>query len=475
MLGEMGMEAAAGQCLYQVVVQGARFSATCSDGHRMVMELLERFHLLLPAQVPPEFSASPDIVAGIAGPLAVAPTTVTVSEGAVTAAPAPTPDVSALDANTLPASAEPTLFSEFRDLYLTNLARNRKHPKASGYRQQVYVLNLVEELVGDKPLNRVTVDDANSVARALEVWPAYLHNLPDYKDISARSVVAKAREEHPQPLQKGTQRKHILCINAFFHWCVELKAIDQNPFRVVQLTRYKEDVPRKKSPFSPQDLRALFDPVRQLAHAEPHKYWIPMIAMYSGMRVNEIAQLHVADIKSEEVMDEADHVHRIHYFDVTPFRKGQQLKTKHSCRRIPIHSKLVDAGLLCYLDEVRAAGAAHLFPGLPWKEGGPGRAITRWFNRDHLRKLCGITDRRKTFHCFRHTLTSLAERCGIPTSIRRTINGHADGRGIDEARYIARGSLLECKQALEKLLFPELDFIPYAPGRFAPYLSACTS
>ncbi|WP_309864757.1 site-specific integrase [Luteibacter sp. 1214] len=479
MLGEMGVEAAAGQCLYQVVVQGARFSATCSDGHRMVMELLERFHLLDTPHGDHE-AAPPAAHARVAELLSVDPiggvsrearAPSAASEAPAAAAPIP-PAAAGPVPNTVPASSEPTLFSDFRALHLTNLARNRKHPKASGYLERVYALKFVEDLLGDKPIDQITVDDANVVADALAVWPAYLHNLPDYKDVPARKVVAKARHERPPALRKATQRKHVLSINAFFNWCVELKAIESNPFRVIQLTRYREAVPENKNPFSPQDLKALFHPDRQRLHNAPHKTWIPLVALLSGMRVNEISQLHVADIKCEEVMDDQDNVHTIHYFDVTPFRKGQSLKTAYSHRRVPIHSKLIDAGFLRYVDDVRDSGALHLFPGLPWKEGGPGRAITRWFNRNFLRKECGITDRTKTFHCFRHTLTTLAERCGIPKSVRTTINGHSNGAGIEEKRYIARGSLLECKQALEKLRYPEFDILPYVPGQYADYLAS---
>lgn len=97
--------------------------------------------------------------------------------------------------------------------------------------------------------------------------------------------------------------------------------------------------------------------------------------------------------------------------------------------------------------------------------------MTRWFNGPHLRNACGITSCAKTLYCFRHTITTLADRCWVPPSIMRTINGHSDGRDVENQSYVARGTLMECKHALEKLPFPQLDLEPYVSERFAGYLA----
>lgn len=193
--------------------------------------------------------------------------------------------------------------------------------------------------------------------------------------------------------------------------------------------------------------------------------------MYSSMRVNEIAQLRVCDIKTETVRGPKGQKVPITYFHITDKGEGQSVKTENGRRQVPIHSKLMELGLLRYVEDVRASGAEHLFPGLSWGEGGPGRVVGRWFNKSVLRRACQIKDSKKTFHSFRHTFTTLCDRSTVVKTITRTINGHSTGTAVDEKSYVRKGTLLECQAAIEDLPFPSLDLEPYVSERFRPYLT----
>lgn len=46
---------------------------------------------------------------------------------------------------------------------------------------------------------------------------------------------------------------------------------------------------------------------------------------------------------------------------------------------------------------------------------------------------------------------------------------------MDARTYVARGSLLECKRALERLEYPPMDLVPYESERFAAYLARVTA
>lgn len=207
----------------------------------------------------------------------------------------------------------------------------------------------------------------------------------------------------------------------------------------------------------------------------PYKFWVPLIAYYTGMRVNEISQLYLDDIKTHHMHDAHGVDQAVLCFEVTPHRHQQRVKSAYSQRIITVHSALLQLGFADYMENVRRSGAHHLFPGLSWHGDGPGRATTLWFNGHHLRKVCGIQTPMKTLHCFRHTINTLADRCNIPESVMQTLNGHADGEGVRARAYVARGSLLECQAALERLPFPELAVAPYVRGQFAGYLARTKS
>ena len=103
--------------------------------------------------------------------------------------------------------------------------------------------------------------------------------------------------------------------------------------------------PRGRYPFSEKQLRKLFSsPVytgcksasRRSAKGQhvirDGKFWIPLIALYSSMRLGEIVQLLVGDIKSE---------HGVAYFDICRGEgEKKQIKTASSMRRVPIHKML---------------------------------------------------------------------------------------------------------------------------------------
>lgn len=450
--------------LYEMTAtgDGVRLAPCCQRGHEMVIELMQRLGL---------FQSARSHRHAVAYPPAPAPEDVDDSARPCPAPPLPLPEETSAKATQEPtANDEPShSLSELTRLHLGNMERG-KDPNRSAVRERRYILTLLKDVIGDKPIGSITVDDASAFADLLSVWPAYLHNNPDLKHMPPLAIAARAKQLRLRAITLPTQGKHILSVKAFFHWCVESGAIAEDPFRFIQMSRYHDAVPRKKEVFTPQDLQVLFDPNRLRMHTEPHKYWVPLIALYTGMRVNEISQLYLEDLKTETIIDESGAMQTMLCFDITPFRKGQRLKTPHSKRRIPVHSTLLNLGFEDYVEDVRKSGADHLFPGLTWGCDGPGRVMTQWFNGPHLRKVCSITARSKTFHCFRHTITTLADRCLTPKSIMRTLNGHSDGRDVENQSYVARGTLLECKRTLEKLPFPQLDLVPYASERFAAYL-----
>lgn len=51
-------------------------------------------------------------------------------------------------------------------------------------------------------------------------------------------------------------------------------------------------------PFDSDDLKKIFNPktyFRRTRDGDNHKYWLPLISLYSGCRLNEACQLRVCD------------------------------------------------------------------------------------------------------------------------------------------------------------------------------------
>ncbi|MEZ8043312.1 hypothetical protein AB6C46_02390 [Vibrio sp. 10N.237.312.C02] len=164
-------------------------------------------------------------------------------------------------------------------------------------------------------------------------------------------------------------------------WAVKSDYASKNYFykmKVVTSSKRKDSEGRKR--WSNTDLATLFSS-ETFTHFETLKgtqddyyYWLPLLCLYTGARLNELGQLqpkNVARIESRwciEITDEAD---------------GQKIKNSNSARYIPIHQDLIDFGFVEYATDTRR-NAHWLFDGLLVKGGrvprdGIGFNASKWF------------------------------------------------------------------------------------------------
>lgn len=436
------------------------FAPNCAEGHQLGVAFIERMWALDAAR-----DGQHEVAPPVPSPQRTRPVA---SSDALT--PEPKPSVPSPDRV---AASSPTL-SALRALHLGSLRQGPKRATPAT-RDRTYALDLLIDVLGDRPIGDLTPQDAIAFADVLAVWPRRKQHLPGMVGLSARAVALRAKRDKLPPIAPGTQHKHLMHVNAFMNWAIESGDLADNPFRYLDTSRYIRDergrVRKKKDIFSQTDLKTIFDPVHLRTHNAPHKYWAPLIGFLTGMRVNEVAQLYLCDVHRKPFLQPDGTEHDVLVFDIGAHQVGQSVKTTYGIRDIPVPRVLLDLGFEDYLDDVRTSGAAELFPGLNrHQEGGPGKTVSQWFNGLHLRETCGITSPRKTLHSFRHNLTTLMERCNIPDSIMQAINGHSPGEGVDRRSYIADATVLECQAVLDALPFPKLGLVPYAPGRFAQYL-----
>jgi integrase len=259
-----------------------------------------------------------------------------------------------------------------------------------------------------------------------------------------------------------TKEKHLDRLRFFFAWCVDRKEIADNPIAKLHLTTKEQDNTPSRREFTEPELTRVFDPEAFERFQKPHQYWAPLLSLYSGMRVNEIAQLYVDDV---------DCVNGIWGVHVAARHPGQTLKNLSSWRFVPLHSKVLELGLLAYRERVAAHRFSHLFPGLSWGVNGPGDGVSDWFGR-YLDRV-GLSDRALSFHSFRHTVATFLDRSEVLESRIAELTGHSRGQSVLRRVYIKAATLPTRKADVEHLVFPFVDRLrPMAPNRFEGYLRA---
>lgn len=329
-----------------------------------------------------------------------------------------------------------------------------------------FVLRLFLGLAGDKPLNDYHLEDSDLFLKALSVWPKHSKRKAEYRHMSDLDIVKKAERDGTPSISLPTQQKHVDYMRGFFHWCRERRLSESELFEGIRLFKHRKDVSIERLPFSPEELTVLFSPTHLSELDAPHKYWVPLIALYMGMRINEISQLYVEDVV--RIGEEGEE--KMLCFNIAGDREGQHIKTPYARRIMPVHPRLIELGFKDYLRDVLDTGAHHLFPGLTWTAPGPGNPVSDWFNRTHLRGRCGITAKTKTFHGFRHTFATLAASSKVPDPNISELMGHCTGSSTIRRHYIKSSEIRAMKDFLEKIDFPKFEVSAYEKGMFHTYL-----
>jgi integrase len=217
-----------------------------------------------------------------------------------------------------------------------------------------------------------------------------------------------------------------------------------------------------RQPWEPEELKLLFgSPVylrgeRPLGGKGEAAFWLPLLALFSGARLNELAPMCADDVK----LDAASGVRFTTIIEDE--EEGRSVKTESSVRAIPIHSELVRIGFLEFVEHVRKSGgqSAQLFPKLtPGPKGGFGEAFSKWFGR-YKRKL-GITNPNSVFHSFRHGFKDALRAASVNEDINDALTGHSGGnsvaRGYGWKEMVRRFGFPTLSEAMEKVRYPALD------------------
>ncbi|HEV7255414.1 MAG TPA: site-specific integrase [Mesorhizobium sp.] len=221
-------------------------------------------------------------------------------------------------------------------------------------------------------------------------------------------------------------------------------------------------------PFSLDDLNRLFaSPVfaqnkRPTGGQGEAAFWFPLIALFTGARRTEIAQLRVGDIRESG---------GIFFIDFNDEGEDQNLKNASSARSVPIHAELLKSGFMDYvaMQATSAAPATLLWPGFETPIAAKARAWSKWFGRylgPHA-----VDHPAKTFHSFRHTFKRACREAGISEEMHHAFTGHSGGGvGRSYGRLRRSDGTMDRGVSLTRLKL-EIDKVSY-PGLIVPAWSS---
>lgn len=267
-------------------------------------------------------------------------------------------------------------------------------------------------VVGDQPILNYGFEQHRDYKSTLSKLPPNMNKSPRYRDKN----IAEILRLNATPAAPNTINKNLVRISALFDWARKYGFTELNPARGMTIKNPKRPNEQRQI-FSDDELRKLLNSPEyiQAGHRHPYQFWIPLIALYSGARLNEICQLHLCDF------DEKDGIKVIR---ISEEGGRKRLKTKAANRLIPIHSDLIRLGLIDFVDSLRRAGQIRLFPELKERRDGYGQTASKWFASYCTR--CGIDEAGKVFHSFRHTVIDRLKQSEVPKEKIAALVGHED-------------------------------------------------
>lgn len=318
-----------------------------------------------------------------------------------------------------------TLAEACQDFVAAHIKADVWVPKTRNDYQRV--LDLAQTIIGPtKKLSLLSAQDVKAMRDGLANLPK---NAAKFSKNAGRSLVDLIRDENAgEPISGRTQDKYFTMFRGFLLWAVNEELIPKMPGATIKVMRTKGESEDRRRPYSPDQLTTIFsspiftgcksDARRSTAGSlviRDSAFWMPLVALYSGMRMGEIAQLLVADVKVEN---------DVVYFDVNK-DEDKTLKTSTSRRRVPVHATLVEIGLGEYVASLQAKGTKRLFPDLePGTDGYYSAKFSKWWGR--YGRAIGFHTPKSVFHSFRHNFKDALYAADVSETAARQLMGHKD-------------------------------------------------
>ncbi|WP_417463573.1 DUF6538 domain-containing protein [Kordiimonas sp.] len=299
------------------------------------------------------------------------------------------------------------------------------------------ILRMFSSFMGNRSVRKVTPELASQfVDRLRYLKPTYKSD-PRVKSYSFDELVKKHSGD-ANGLSVSTVNTQINRLAAFWDWSKSRGLCKgDNPFKPLVIRVSRSAKGRKDNAHKVWKNSELIEIISSDKLRDDLRE-VCIVALHSGMRINEICSLTWADLQ-------LDNTASIWFFNIS------DAKTESGNRKVPLHTRL------WWLTK-RGGGNPEekiwprFNPEGPYKK--PGEDASKMFGA--FKKKLGITEKGKTFHSFRKNFTTQLENAGVYYSAIQDILGHRrDNLALD---VYSSGLYLEKKH--EYINRVDFDFIP---------------
>ncbi|WP_353954245.1 site-specific integrase [Brevundimonas diminuta] len=354
-------------------------------------------------------------------------------------------------------------FGDLYDAYMNDPTRDWSPTTRMAYQTTKRIVMAI--LGKDTPIRSITRTQCREMIEVLRWQPRNASKL--FPKLGPVEIAERAKAEQRTDLINAANiNTYLNKLGGVLNWAVKEEMLDRNPaqgLRVPDPTARRD----KRLPFSTDQLQTIFSaPLYTGCRDDGHGYatpgperprnarfWIPLLSMFGGLRLNEACQLDVADIRRIENVD---------CFVITERSEeattDKRLKTASSERVVPVHVMLIDLGFMDFVCQRKRAGESKLFGEVGMGATGyRSTTFSAWFRRFVVR--AGADSPKTCFHSFRHGFRDALREARIDRDIAMTLGGWttAGGGGAVSDSYGSGYRIATLKECLDRVHYPGLD------------------
>jgi integrase len=323
---------------------------------------------------------------------------------------------------------------------------------------------IVDKWAAERKVSAKGVDTHRAVAR----WfTARTGDLPVEK-ITKRDVLTFKDKLLAEGTTAANVKVKLTRLRTLLNYAASNDYIPENPAKDVTLV-VPDAEKNKRKPFDLPSLAAIFGSPVYAQDERPTEgrgeaaYWLPLLALFTGARLEELGQLRPSDVREETYPDADEEEQKAWFIHVMEDEEDDlKLKNAGSERIIPVHPSLEQQGFIRFVQAAKDAGQARLFPALrPNKYGRLTAKWGEWFG-GYKRNVIGITDGRLVFHSFRHTFKRYARHVKMVEGVQRQIMGHSGKDAADD--YGDGYTLHQLVEGMRQYKVPGFKLPPLPPA-----------
>ena len=193
------------------------------------------------------------------------------------------------------------------------------------------------EVIGDLPINELSQKHGRLFSSSLEKLPPRRKTDGRYKNKSIKEIV---QMDVKMTMDTRTINTLIQRCSSWLNWVIRKGFYEEkNIFhgKSVPSKQGKNDITRQ--PYNEEQLKLIFSKNylnKTLNSVSPCRYvfyWVGILGLFHGTRLQETTQLHINDIYPLD---------KLWVIDINDNTTDKKLKTKTSNRVIPLHQTLID-------------------------------------------------------------------------------------------------------------------------------------